>query len=250
MIAGVVWQRRYQGAADVIKGIIFDKDGTLFDFNATWGAWTRQMLAAEVGDDLAKFDQLADVLGYDAVNNRFFPGSIVIASTVDVVADHILRVLGDVPKDALLARMNAGSAKVEQQEAVPLAAYFASLSQLDLQLGIATNDAEAPALRHLERAGVRDHFGFIAGYDSGYGAKPAPGQLQGFCAHTGLLPAQCAMVGDSTHDLDAGRAAGMLTIGVLTGPAPAEELAPRADVVLQDIGAIPAWLRAEGLVNA
>jgi phosphoglycolate phosphatase len=33
----------------VIKGIIFDKDGTLFDFNATWGAWTRGMLEAEAG---------------------------------------------------------------------------------------------------------------------------------------------------------------------------------------------------------
>ena len=232
----------------MIKGIIFDKDGTLFDFNATWGAWTRQMLVAEVGDDQVKFDALADVLGYDAAANRFRPGSIVIASTVDVVADRILSVIGDTPKDALIARMNAGAALVSQQEAVPLAAYFASLAGLNLKLGIATNDAEAPAQRHLERAGVQDYFDFIAGYDSGFGAKPAPGQLHAFCAKTGIAPADCAMVGDSTHDLDAGRAAGMVTIGVLTGPAPLVELAPYADVVLPDIGAIPDWLRAEGLI--
>ena len=50
------------------------------------------------------------------------------------------------------------------------------------------------------------------------------------------------MVGDSTHDLDAGKAAGMVTIGVLTGPAPREELAPFADVVLDSIAEIPSWL--------
>jgi phosphoglycolate phosphatase len=232
----------------VIKGIIFDKDGTLFDFNATWGAWTRQMLMAEVGDDPVKLAALADVLGYDAQANRFLPGSIVIASTVDVVADHILSVLGDLDKSALISRMNAGASQVVQQEAVPLPPYFEALSTLNLTLGIATNDAEDPALRHLERAGVRDYFDFIAGYDSGFGAKPEAGQLNAFCAKTGIAAAECAMVGDSTHDLIAGRAAGMVTIGVLTGPAPQAELAPFADVVLPDIGAIPDWLRAEGLI--
>jgi phosphoglycolate phosphatase len=34
----------------------------------------------------------------------------------------------------------------------------------------------------------------------------------------------------------------MRTIGVLTGLALAEDLAPLADVVLPDIGHIPAWL--------
>ncbi len=232
----------------MIKGIIFDKDGTLFDFNATWGAWTQQMLAAEAGGDRVKFDALADVLGYDAQANRFVPGSIVIASTVDIVADHILSVLGDMDKGALIARMNTGAAQVAQQEAVPLAAYFASLARMNLTLGIATNDAEAPALQHLEQAGVNGYFDFVAGYDSGFGAKPDAGQLDAFCARTGIAAAQCAMVGDSTHDLIAGRAAGMVTIGVLTGPAPHTELAPFADVVLPDIGAIPGWLRAEGLI--
>ena len=50
------------------------------------------------------------------------------------------------------------------------------------------------------------------------------------------------MVGDSTHDLIAGRAARMHTIGVLTGLAPRSELAPYADVILPDISHIPAHL--------
>ena len=52
------------------------------------------------------------------------------------------------------------------------------------------------------------------------------------------------MVGDSTHDLMAGRAAGMQTLAVLTGAAGAGELAPFADHVLAHIGDIPGWLSA------
>ena len=47
------------------------------------------------------------------------------------------------------------------------------------------------------------------------------------------------MIGDSTHDLDSGRAAGMTTIAVLTGLASRADLAPHADVVLDDIAALP-----------
>jgi phosphoglycolate phosphatase len=50
------------------------------------------------------------------------------------------------------------------------------------------------------------------------------------------------MVGDSRHDLEAGRAAGMRTVAVLTGIAGAADLAPHADVVLADIGGLPGWL--------
>ncbi|WP_439154775.1 HAD family hydrolase [Yoonia sp.] len=232
----------------MIKGIIFDKDGTLFDFNATWGAWARLMLQAEAGDDPILFTELADVLGFDAANDRFLPGSVVIASTVDIVADHICQVMPHLSKPHLIARMNAGAAQVAQVEAVPLEPYFTGLRARGLHLGIATNDAEAPARKHLERAGVDAHFDFIAGYDSGHGAKPGPGQLLAFATLTGVDPVQCVMVGDSLHDLDAGRAAGMRTIGVLTGPAQRPELAPHADVVLDTIAEIPGWLMAENLI--
>ncbi len=235
----------------VIAGIIFDKDGTLFDFNATWGAWTRAMLRAEAGDDPILCARLAAALGYDMEKARFHPGSIVIASTVEDVADAIIAVLpGDLDKAALIGRMNAGSAQVAQVEAVPLRAYTSGLRQSGLTLGLVTNDAEAPALRHLDKAGIRADFAFVAGYDSGYGAKPAPGQLTAFCRATALPPEACIMVGDSTHDLHAGRAAGMMTIGVLTGPAPREELTPQADIVFDTIAEIPAWLRREKLISA
>jgi len=227
-----------------IRGVIFDKDGTLFDFNATWGAWAETMIAGETRGDSVLKQRLADRLDYDLEKKVFRPGSIVIAETVDVTADAILEVLKSDNKPALIARMNEAATQVPQIEATPLVAFVAELKGLELKIGVATNDAEGPARRHLSRAGVENAFDFIAGFDSGFGGKPAPGQLLGFCEQEGLQPDECVMVGDSTHDLDAGRAAGMICVGVLTGPAPEEELAPFADVVLPSIAHLPDWLRS------
>ena len=60
-----------------------------------------------------------------------------------------------------------------------------------------------------------------------------------------VLACDCVMVGDSTHDLIAGRSAGMLTVGVLTGLAKHEELTNLADVVLPDISHLVAWMAGQ-----
>lgn len=227
-----------------IRGIVFDKDGTLYDFTATWGWWTRQMLDQEAGGDAHLARRLADALGYDRDTDTFRPGSVVIAETTGIVADHMLEVLPPQAKVDLVRRMDARAQDVPHIESVPLKALMAELRGMGLRLGIATNDSEAPAREHLARSGITDAFDFVAGFDSGHGGKPAPGQLLAFCAATGLKPTECLMVGDSVHDLTAGRAAGMRTVGVLTGVAGADELAPHADVVLGNIGELPRWLTA------
>ncbi|SHE36808.1 phosphoglycolate phosphatase [Loktanella atrilutea] len=226
----------------MIKGLIFDKDGTLFDFNATWGSFTRHLLVSEAAGDALLLKRLATVLGYDLALNRFQPGSIVIAEPIDVVARAVLTVTGPGDLDALISRMNAFSADVPQQPAADLPALMAQLRAMGQTLGVVTNDAEAPAFRHLEDAGIIDELAFVAGYDSGHGAKPSAAPLLAFCKAVGLPPSDCAMVGDSPHDLTAGRAAGMTCIGVLTGPAARADLTQLADAVLNSIADLPAWL--------
>ncbi|MCL7463476.1 HAD family hydrolase [Phaeovulum sp. NW3] len=236
-----------------ISAILFDKDGTLFDFHASWGVWARdELLALSAGDD-GLAETLAAAIGYSfappgpdgrRAAGRFAPQSPVIAGTVEEVADLLLPHLRGQDRPALINQMNARAARAPLAPAVPLRPLLADLRGRGLRIGLATNDAEAPARAHLTHAGVLDLFDFVAGYDSGHGAKPAPGQLLAFAAAVGVAPASVVMVGDSRHDLRAGRAAGMRALAVLSGPASAEDLAPEADAVLPDIGAIPAWLDA------
>lgn len=234
------------GTTVLIKGILFDKDGTLFDFAKTWEAWANAFLTSLTQGDLARATMIGAAVGFDLAANRFATDSIVIAGTPGEVVDVLSPHVPEMSKAALIDLLNEEASRAPQSEVTPLIPFLEVLRARGLALGVATNDAEAPALAHLNKAGVTHLFDFIAGFDSGHGGKPSPGQLNAFAKTVGLAPNQIAMIGDSTHDLIAGKAAGMTRIAVLTGMASADELAPHADVVLPDISHLPNWLDGQG----
>lgn len=224
------------------RGIIFDKDGTLFDFASTWEVWAQAFLERLCGGDRAAAVTLGASIGFDYDTRQFEPDSVVIAATPGDIVSAMLPQMPGWAAGELLRVINEEAAQAVQAPAVPLVPFLEGLRGDRYHLGVATNDAEMPARAHLDQAGVTGLFDFIAGFDSGYGGKPAPGQLLAFTAQTGLAPEACVMVGDSAHDLHAGRAAGMACVGVLTGIAGHDDLAPHADVVMADIGSLPDWL--------
>jgi phosphoglycolate phosphatase len=225
-----------------IEALLFDKDGTLFDFAATWNGWAAAILDRLSGGNAQRLQMMAAEISYDLDRKAFNPDSLVIAGSNDEVAAVLAPFVDDMDAAALADYLAESAAAAELAPAVPLAAFLDGLRTRGLVLGVMTNDAEVSAVSQLRRAGVLDRFAFVAGCDSGHGAKPDPAPLLAFCAATGVAPERTAMVGDSLHDLAAGAAAGMQRIGVLTGMALQAELAPHADVVLPDIGHIPAWL--------
>jgi phosphoglycolate phosphatase len=225
-----------------IKGLIFDKDGTLFDFATTWEAWAAAFLLRAARGDRDHAALVGRHIGFDLETQKFGRDSIVIAGTPGEVTQALAPHFPHLTYDQLLDLLNDEAEKAPQREAVPLIELLTNLRARGLKLGVATNDAETPARAHLDQSNITGLFDFIAGFDSGYGSKPAPGQLLAFAAQTGLAVDRIAMIGDSTHDLRAGRSAGMTCIAVLTGLATQSELAPFADLILPDIGHLPAWL--------
>ena len=227
-----------------ICGLLFDKDGTLFNFQASWGAFCANLIEELAAGEPVLMDKLSASIGYDLRTSRFSKDSPIIAGTNFEIAAVLARHLPDMTIAAIIARLNALGAGSRMVEAVPLIPLFDDFRNRGLFLGLATNDGEMPARAHLEQAGLTDHFHFVSGFDSGHGGKPEPGMLLAFAAACRLRPDEVAMVGDSLHDLVAGRAAGMATVGVLTGIADAQDLAAMADVVLPDIGHLPRWLNS------
>jgi len=225
-----------------VEGIIFDKDGTLFDFHATWAGWTKRFLTDFAEGDQAHATRLAALIGYDYGRGTFRPDSVVIAGTNEDLARALAAGLTADEAAELATAINRATSTAEMAEAVPLVPLLRGLRGRGLALGLATNDAESSARGHLATAGIDRFFDFVGGFDSGHGGKPAPGMLLAAARHMGLDPGRMAMVGDSTHDLVAGRAAGMIPVAVLTGIAGHDELAPHAEVVLPDIGHLPDWL--------
>ncbi|MES2667374.1 MAG: HAD family hydrolase [Pseudomonadota bacterium] len=225
----------------MIDAVLFDKDGTLFDFRASWGGWARAYLTS-IARDAAHAAAMGRAIGYDMASGQFARDSVVIAATSAEIAAALLPHLPGKTQGEISAHINATAAGAAMSQAVPLKPLLAALKARGLKVGLATNDFEAAARAHLAAHDITAYFDFIAGYDSGHGAKPGPGMCLGFARAVGVDAARIAMVGDSTHDLEAGRAAGMRTIAVLTGIAGAEELRALSDVVLPDIGDIPGWL--------
>jgi len=224
-----------------IGALLFDKDGTLFDFEGTWGQWAVRALA-EITANAEEARALGEHMGVDAESGKFQPGSVIIAGTPHEIVAKARELRPDFDADWLYDTVNRIAEEVVPVEVTPLPPLLKTFRDMGMKLGVCTNDTLAPAYANLQHAGVRDDFDLVLGADSGHVPKPAPDGLLVFAKHVGVDPARCAMVGDSLHDLQSGRAAGMKTIAVLTGVAPAEELAPYGDVVLPDISHIPAWL--------
>ncbi|GGA08728.1 HAD family hydrolase [Neptunicoccus cionae] len=227
-----------------IKGLVFDKDGTLFHYGATWLIWCDLVLEDLSQGDPEKKKELADAVGFDLENNSFLPGSLIVnasAGEINGVWASLLPDFSDSDVDAVAVK-HLGS--LPSVPVCDLKELFSALRGQGYALGLVTNDYEEGAYQQLKQEGIADLFDFVAGFDSGHGVKPGAGPLLAFGAATGLTMAQVAMVGDSTHDLGAGRAAKVaMNIGVLTGPAETDDIAHLADVVLQDISGIAAVLR-------
>ncbi len=224
------------------KAVLFDKDGTLLDFQRTWGPWTVSVVHELAAGDDALAADMAHAWGLDVQHQRILPDSVVIAGSVEQVAGAILPFRPDMTLAQMVEYLDKTGAQASPVPVVPLGALLDDIAALGLATGIATNDSEATARAQLRRLGVEQRFDFIAGYDSGHGAKPAPGMCLAFANHISEQPGDIVMVGDSAHDLRAGRAAGMQTVAVLTGIAGAGELAPLADVALPDVGHLLGWL--------
>jgi len=229
-----------------VKALLFDKDGTLYDFYQSWSVWAGHLIDRLSDGDAEALSRLSRTLEYDYENKAFHPGALTIAGTVRQQAQVLAAVLPQWSLDRLERYLVTAAATAAMVPAVPLHPLLSRFQAAGLRLGVATNDAESSARRHLEGSDIIDKFEYIVGYDSGYGAKPDPGMCTAFAQAVELDPAQCVMIGDSRHDLVAGRAAGMVTVAVLTGAAAAPELAPLADAVLPDIGALPDWIASQG----
>ena len=225
-----------------IDAILFDKDGTLFDFEASWADWMRASILRLAQGDGDVASALAECLGFDLQAGRFASDSPVIAGTIGDIIPLMDPLLPTVTAEDIWDDLERSAATAPMIPAVPLHPLLGGFREEGYALGVATNATIAETEPHLAHAEITGFFDFVAGCDSGFGAKPDPGMCLAFAQHLGRAPETVVMVGDSLHDLRAGRAAGMRTAGVLTGIAPLEELAPFADVVLADIGELPAWL--------
>ena len=226
-----------------LAGVLFDKDGTLIDFQRTWGPATLAVMRHLSAGDQRRLQEQADALHLSIEDVRFHVTSPFIAGSTMTYGQIWARALGRDDIAAVTAEVDALTRHESLKSMTPIGDPKAVLELLllrGLRLGVGTNDSEASARRQIAALGIEALIEFVAGYDSGHGGKPEPGMVLAFAQHLGVPAHQVAMVGDTMHDLDAARAAGAVAIAVLSGPASPDAIKQHADYVVDDISHLPA----------
>jgi phosphoglycolate phosphatase len=223
--------------------VVFDKDGTLIDFDAMWAPWIVELTTRlERATRLPVAERLFAELGFDPVAGRTIPGGplavLPMAILRDAVADVVARA-GAAEGAAVAAVDEAWFVPDPVSTARPLAELprlFAALRAAGRRIAVATSDDHEPAARTLVGLGVADLVDVLIGADDGVARKPAPDMVLCAAAAVGVPASRTAVVGDSLADLEMGRAAGAgRVIGVLSGVSGREDLEPFADAVVDSV---------------
>ena len=222
-----------------IRAILFDKDGTLFDFHRTWMPGYRSMAAELARGNAELASRMLAATGLDPATGRLDPASALAAGSNAEIAE-LWSAVADLGASApIAARLDAWFGAPDSVVPVPvtdLAQLLGRLKERGLKLGVATMDSHAAAVRSANEFAFHHHLDFISGHDSGHGHKPGPGMMRAFCGAVATEPGHVAVVGDTPHDMGMARAAGAgLAIGVLTGASPRFELEALADHILESI---------------
>jgi phosphoglycolate phosphatase-like HAD superfamily hydrolase len=224
--------------------VVFDKDGTLIDFDVMWGGWAESL--ADRLEATLEHPIRADLhrrIGYDTKLRRTQPGSPLAATPMAdlrvMAADVVVRSTGRSPAAAADAVDDAWRPPDPVLLAHPLAdlpALFTSVRATGRRIAVVTSDDRAPTAATLRALGVDRLVDAMVCADDGLPSKPAPDTILEACRALGIDVARTAMIGDSIADMGMAAAAGVgLRIAVLSGIGRRSELEPMADVVIDSI---------------
>ncbi len=231
--------------------IIFDKDGTLIDFAATWVPLIRKrvdfLLKALGRNDQELGDFLLKSWGVNPITGRVDPrGPCPVSPRSDeiVIGTMALYQMGypwDEAKQWVAQAFDEADADADWREkVVPIKGVQTFLSRLrkhGFRTALATNDERKDTEAILNHLGMEGLFDILLCAGEVKLPKPHPETIFTICRRLGIDPKESVMVGDSVADMMAGKRAEVaLTVGVLEGGVtPREELEKMADLVVNSI---------------
>lgn len=216
------------------RAVLFDLDGTLIDSAPDIAAAVNELLALSGRGPLT----------VAAVTS-------MIGNGVEKLVERALNATGDPLSAEALEREQAAMLDIYARHLTGLTTLLPgvretldTLRQNGIRLGLATNKQQ----RFIEA--VFDHFGLSSLFDVVIGGgprivkKPAPDMLIAAMQQLSATPADTVMVGDSTSDVQAAKAAGVRSVIVRGGytSVPAEQLG--ADIVIDNMTGLTAALES------
>ncbi|WP_019953338.1 HAD-IA family hydrolase [Yoonia vestfoldensis] len=200
-----------------LRLVIFDVDGTLVDSQAEIVAAMTAAFAAE-GLVLPDRKQLLSIVGLslDVAMARLCP---------DEALDRHPRLVQAYKNAYMDLRGADGQGELSPLYPGARAALYALAGQDNTLLAVATGKSRRGLDKMLEKHGLRGLFHSEQVADD-HPSKPNPSMILTALNETGTDARAAVMIGDTTYDMDMGRAAGVRTIGVSWGYHDADSLRP------------------------
>lgn len=227
--------------------ILFDKDGTLIDYDKTWLALNREAarIAGSGNPELEKI--ILTACGTDPETGKTVADSMFAVANTREIAEHMISLGSKFDRMELTERLDLLYSRGAHNSVAlcDLKSLLGDLKARGYVIGIASSDNEEAIRTTTIVHEIDGHVDFLAGYDSGHGTKPGPGMVHALCADINCPTSQVIVVGDNRHDMEMGRNAGVgFTVGVLSGTGTAETLGNCADVVLKNVMELPRFLES------
>jgi phosphoglycolate phosphatase-like HAD superfamily hydrolase len=232
--------------------VVFDKDGTLIDFNFLWGRRTRRCvdaLSAVSGAGEPLRAALYRSLGYDPVTDSAaadgplatIPRAKLVIITATVLYQHGLgwHEAEQLAGDFFSRYMTAPPAAEDIRPLGDVAGLCATLQRAGVHSAVLTADDRTPTERTLDLIGAGSYISAMVCGDDPIAPKPSADGILHLAELFNIPGARIMMAGDTSHDLLAGRNAGVgCCLGVLSGTGGHAALSAHADVIVASIHAI------------
>lgn len=233
-----------------IKGVIFDKDGTLMDFAAFWipvaENAVKYILNIVGADNSLIGDMLNSIGAYAGIQG------ILCSGTYEQIADKFYGVLSEnrieTDKKGLNAiTYSAFHKSIEYGEIIPtcdnITGVFSALKKSGRIIALVTTDDEYITKKCLKMLGIYNFFDVIYTDDGINPSKPNPYYISRLCEEKGLSADGLVMVGDTITDMKFAENGGIMSIGVAKNEKDREVIMKSADYVIDDISKLNSILR-------
>jgi len=119
---------------------------------------------------------------------------------------------------------------------------------MNLKTAVASSNPRKLIIRVLDLTGLLNYVDVVIGAEDVKRGKPHPYIIEEAVKRLGVKPFEAIYVGDTIYDVEAGKAAGVFTVAVLTGAASREKLEnSRPDMIVENLKYLLEALSRSGL---